>query len=130
MLRECNDKYFNFMNFMKKLLNAAVVIYDKITFHAFNLMLTNNSNNHYQPIIIMSPQLIVFTHNVRKMLHINFKYVFNDQMQFSNKTYDSRDTADSLENIDNDQDELVEDEQLQTSSDSHGMIENTQGGNS
>lgn len=42
------------------------------------------------------------------------KYVFIDQMQFLNKTYESRDTADSLENTIYDQDELVEDEQLQT----------------
>jgi len=53
------------------------------------------------------------------------KYVFNDQMQFLNKTYDSRDTADSLENTVYDQDKLVEDEQLQTFSE--GMREETQG---
>lgn len=40
------------------------------------------------------------------------KYVFIDQMQFLNKTYESRDTADSLENTIYDQDELVEYEQL------------------
>lgn len=44
-------------------------------------------------------------------------------MQFWNKTYKSRDTADSLENTVYEQDELVDDEQLQTMSE--GMGENT-----
>lgn len=51
------------------------------------------------------------------------KYVFNDQMQFLNKTYDSRETTDSLENTVDDEDKLVEDEEVRIILE--GMTEDT-----
>lgn len=53
--------------------------------------------------------------NARKVAPVHptvKKYVFNDQMQFLNKLYDSRETADSLENTVNSENELTDNEQL------------------